>query len=877
MLTTLLSLTMALAVPLAAAEFKPLTLAVVDDGSGAPVDAYSYQAWYDAPGLEDRPDQNKWTDVASPSGSVEIQAPTSCRLHVDVRAPDYIGGSAPSDEFIIRSSDSTRRIVIRLRRGITVSGTIRDSETKKPIAGAVVAPNVPYSFFWGPDEHKQVRTGADGRYQLRGVDPKLGIDVEHDAYIHQHGGMQNDKPIGPIHDILLEPEPRFEVTAVDPSGKPLEGVRTDDRMNEQAVSGKDGKLVLVGPVIYFGLTFRKEGFIDATIPVKKVGNTREKPEGLVVVMEPAVVLAGRVLAPDGRPVPSFTIAAGPGKLPARRDCAQRDVQSRDGRFQLHLPKEGTTWLGVSADGFAVWEGSVDFKRGGEPVEVRLAPGVAVTARVLGPQAVRDRVEAKLVPRRDKTGIGGLPAEPPSEELAIRRTRPSADGTLRFEHVRPDRYRLFLEGRGNPHRVLALDVPGHGLDVGTVHLDVPTATGRIEGRVWRPKYMEEGPWAFTKGYVGAFRFEAIPGIDEGESIEFRADENGRFAVDNVPVGLTTVGFSYAMADVIHTDTWQVRVVEGQTTEVRAHDPARPHRLALAFAIGDGSKAQYESGTGLGAARGVDNVTLTSSFFAEIEKRERRPLEPSFRVALTPLSQGTLSFEEPNWADLDAERNLVLPDVGAGRYRLRVYDWLGSTDLESEPLFDREVVVPPDGRGQVEIALGAGCITGKIPPLKENFKRPVVVTAVAKGGRERTRQARCDDGGNFCVRYLSPGSYSLFIHDPKSGFCRVDDVQVPAGAVDIGERVLTPGATIRGAISFVRPTRVPDEVVATHSTGASVRLAFEVYSSFDRFEIAGFWPGRWRVSARGGEERLGVSEVNVDGTGLFPVDLTAGETP
>ncbi len=60
--------------------------------------------------------------------------------------------------------------------------------------------------------------------------------------------------------------------------------------------------------------------------------------------------------------------------------------------------------------------------------------------------------------------------------------------------------------------------------------------------------------------------------------------------------------------IDSYTWSALVVEGKTTIVRAFDPEGRREFTLAFAIGDGSKAQYESGTGLGASRKVDNVTV-----------------------------------------------------------------------------------------------------------------------------------------------------------------------------------------------------------------------------------------------------------------------------
>ena len=109
------------------------------------------------------------------------------------------------------------------------------------------------------------------------------------------------------------------------------------------------------------------------------------------------------------------------------------------------------------------------------------------------------------------------------------------------------------------------------------------------------------------------------------------------------------------------------------------------------------------------------------------------------------------------------------------------------------------------------------------------------------RLEARRAHCDVHGNFCARYLSPGTYSLFFNDPESGYCRVDDVEVRAEVVDIGERSLLGGARLSGSIRFALPSRVPDEIVAVGPSGVSVRRAFSNESSFDRFELAGLWAG------------------------------------
>ncbi len=145
------------------------------------------------------------------------------------KAPDYIGGYPMLNEFVIKSTDKPRRVVVRLRRGITVRGTVRDSQTKNPIAGATVAPVIHVLPIWEPDEDKQVKTGADGRDEVRGVDPALGVSASHPEYVRDLE-FPDGKTTGPKHDIFLKPKPglTIAVKVVDSSGKPLEGVMVSD-------------------------------------------------------------------------------------------------------------------------------------------------------------------------------------------------------------------------------------------------------------------------------------------------------------------------------------------------------------------------------------------------------------------------------------------------------------------------------------------------------------------------------------------------------------------------------------------------------------------------------------------------------------------------
>ncbi len=319
------------------------------------------------------------------------------------------------------------------------------------------------------------------------------------------------------------------------------------------------------------------------------------------------------------------------------------------------------------EGDAGW---TEFKRGGEPLQVRQSPGVVVSARVVVPEALRDGVNARLILRRDKSEIERQLDKTRTEGPATRTASISPDGVLRFENVRPDQYRLIIKGRGVAATNLAIDVTDADLDLGTLRIDgLGTATGRIEGRVWHPRTRVEVPGHSPMGMLsGNLVFAASTPATTG-AVWIQADENGCFTVERVPVGLTTVGFAFTYSHVIDYYTWSAVVVEGQTTVVRPFEPDGRGKFTLAFAVGNGSKSALQSGTGLGAARKVDNVTKSSRLFAALRKTGATPRQPMFQVELVPISKGPRSFPTPDWDELDAVRKVVLGDVSPGTYRLR----------------------------------------------------------------------------------------------------------------------------------------------------------------------------------------------------------------
>ncbi len=420
-------------------HLKPVTVVVVGREGEAPIGSFSYQAWFEEGDRVEPVNEAAWTPVVSRDGTFEIRVPTACKLFVVMKAPDYFGDSPMLNEFVVKSTDNPRKVVVRLRRGITVKGTVRDSRTKEPIAGATVARIIHAFPRTEPEEDGTVKSDADGKYVIRGVDPTLGVLVTHPGH-NFFANLRDGKPIGPEFDILLTGGLTVKARVVDSDGKPLEGVRTIDFSGSQVASGRDGILVFRNPNLGFALPFRKDGFIEKEIEREEVERSVSDPKGLVVVMERTISLTGRVVAPDGRPVAAFVVAAGPSdrvlwneapvvtdavsKIPSRSKSVRADVRDVEGKFSLELAKEGKTWVGVAAEGFAAWEGWMDFKRGGGPLEVRLSHGFVVSARVEAADRLKGRIKARLVPSSRQVGYRRH-----SLRTSCRGTRDSAGGRL----------------------------------------------------------------------------------------------------------------------------------------------------------------------------------------------------------------------------------------------------------------------------------------------------------------------------------------------------------------------------------------------------------------------------------------------------------------
>lgn len=273
-------------------DLKPIVLAVVDAETGAPISSFAYIASYRSPLRAGWTDRNDWIRVDSRLGTTKLQAPISCELSVSVKAAEYIRDIRAPEPFLIRSSDKHRQLTVRLKRGVTVKGLVRDSRTGRPIAGASVAPVIGGPLVANRDKVRETITRTYGRYEVHGVDPELGVEASHPDYAYEQSNDDTRRTNAAIHHIRLVPKKRLTVKVVDREGRPLAGVTASEWDTKLATSNRRGVLAFLIRSRFEEGTFQKEGFVTQKLELEQIRPKPAEPHEFVLVTQPATRLAG---------------------------------------------------------------------------------------------------------------------------------------------------------------------------------------------------------------------------------------------------------------------------------------------------------------------------------------------------------------------------------------------------------------------------------------------------------------------------------------------------------------------------------------------------------------------------------------------------------
>lgn len=365
---------------------------------------------------------------------------------------------------------------------------------------------------------REVRTGSDGRFGVRHLEPG-----QHPMVVvaggHAPAVLGVTVQVGATESVRVSLTAGAVVhgTCRGADGAPVAHVEVATRdvpraASRHATSDVDGRYRLVDVVV--GEVALAATAPSVTTPVTTTlvthsGRTLQWDPVFDAALDPAEVVTGRVVGPDGRGLPNHRVVAEPDP-PARATPVSR-LTGSDGTFRLAVPWERVRLLvfgDVSASGFPVAV-AAGIPRGAGDVELVVQPATlsGVRARVIDSAGMP--VAATLqVWHQDARVWREVPSQPGTGVVEL---VPMLPGTCTIEIRSPDHPWLRLDAQELPR--------GRVLELGDLVLE-PGA--RVEGNV---TFVDGGaPGSLTLRFVDE---------DAGREVGAAEVREGRFRSNPLP--------------------------------------------------------------------------------------------------------------------------------------------------------------------------------------------------------------------------------------------------------------------------------------------------------------------------------------------------------
>ncbi|MBK9965638.1 MAG: carboxypeptidase regulatory-like domain-containing protein [Holophagales bacterium] len=855
---------------------------------------------------------------------------------VTAEHPEYEKGKVGG--ISLQPGETRTGAVVALRRGLVVTGTVKDPEGN-PIAGAelTLSPSrVVRSSrggmrmqmaFGGLADAPTARSGADGRFELKGVaagdwgltakSPGRATEVVDPVKL-----VRDARP-DPI-DIVLSPGASIAGFVLRKTGGGVEGYTVVPRPSGGSAAGNfgsgarptgpDGGFVLDG--LKAGETYDLQLFGGASMgpgPAKK---------GIVAPaanVEWIIEGAGRIegVAVDGRtgqPLTSFEISyqtdrfggsamMSSGRRPGGRGTGRVGdpvvVEAPDGRFVLEDVPAGKWLVGVAAKGYQAGRAAgvvVEEATTTDGVEIRVAPGSTLKVRVTDAKSGRGVPEAQVGAIGE---AGGSSFQ--SGELVT-----DVDGRLEVEGLAPGRTKVSVSHADYTDRTESVDLKEGGSSV-----EVALSRGSSLGGVVLSETRQPVPGAEV-ALEGANAPGRGFGSGGGESAT--TDASGRFRFDHLAPGRYTLGASVPAqaaepveAIVVAGESKDdvVLVLAGGAT-IRGVVSGLSETLRAGVGVNASGPREY----GASARTGADGRFELSG--APAGTISLRATAGDFFAGATRSASGSVTIAE---GQKEAEAEIVFEGTGALSGRVtrggspvpeaRLFlggprgASSGSGRTDESGSYRIEGLTPGDYTVNVQAAAGGGRgvskeirIDGEASldvelPMARLFgivvdgstKQPLAdarVTANLDGGSSsRPGFASSDSNGRFFVDDVEPGAYTLTLR--RSGYQEASDtVSATEAGGDAGTIEMTRGEglelRVRDGIYQI-PLRSAN-VRVRDGAGATVTSTWLSLDGDGKGEISSLRPGRYTlVLASSGYATQVLEGIVVPGAPL-PVALTPG---
>lgn len=730
--------------------------------------------------------------VTGEDGSFNVaHAPTKWRT-IQARSGDLVGASA-----FTKSA-----AVIRMTRGASVSGSVRDAKTQAAVA------NMPVSLFPGSGMGARTRTtftDAKGNYSITGILPG-SYDVR---AVRQDYSMASisaslaaaDKA---TKNLLVTQLARVSGTVLDEGKRPVPVARMRPQMvsressmmqtqmtGQPIYSGPDGRFtVRAGPDADLQIEANRKGY-----PVARSVSMRlspgERKSGVVIIVPSGVAVTGKVTDRDGKPLSGVSVAAGESRGEAGMGMIRRVTlnsmferedslkTAADGSYEIRV-KEGTWDFAFHREGFAAKSVRAQQLSASTPkeIDVTLDPGVSISGRVT----------------RSGAGLAGVVVNSFGDS-APSMAETGADGSFRIDDLTPGQVILNVSKEDEFIRVMRpVTAPATGVDI-----EIPPG-GRVSGRVV-DKTTRQPVTSFEAGISSSGGGVGMVMMFSPRMRPFTS-EDGSFLLENVPAG-SQIQLLVAAPGYTTARLPNVKVEEGKEVADLTVELDRGVRVG-------GRVTGPEGGPLSGVSVRIDVGT----------SRGGMPPPPMNRSGAVTDSNGEYSIEA----------------VEAGE-KMFIFNRTGYVSVTKS-------VTLSGSEARVDAQLGSGVrVSGVV--VTEGGAPVEDASVSARSGAEAAsyRGTRTDANGGFVLEGLAPGRYRFSAS--KTGYATGEVEDVDVSTTSMVRIQLRTGGTVTGHVTGLTAAELQQAIVMVNSVNSYASAAVDASGNY---RVDGAPTGTVRIMAR-----------------------------
>jgi hypothetical protein len=729
---------------------------------------------------------------------------------------------------------------LKLAKGGTISGSVRDMKSQLPVVGARVAV-APSGRFGSRDASIDAITDAKGNftlgplaagtYDVRPSRPGYSIDGAQSITVKAADSAQKA--------LYATARARISGSVVDDDKRPVAAAHLNARSTARGdmfsfmpargntgdgYSAPDGRFILRDVIIDSDIQVDavKRGYPGGKSSSMKLA-AGEKKTGVMITIPRGMAVTGRVTDKDKKPLSGVGVEAiesANDPMGGMRRMVMSNMQQRtddtyrtgsDGTFSIRV-KEGTYDLAFKREGYSaksVRGTKVDSST--KPIDVVLDPGVEISGRVTRAGAGVEGVNVRAISQ------DGMASTVSGSDGSFRLTD-LTPGQMMLNVAKPDSFIQEMRSVSAPTRDLVIEVPGGG---------------RITGRVL-DKNSHQPVTSFLAGVTtsrsGGGMVMMMPPMQK----QFTSDD-GSFVLEGIKPGMTQVVVNapgYTTARVPN-----IEVEDGKTAPDVEVDVETGAKLTGRVTGPDGSPLagvsvrndQMGGGARVMRFDGNDNSATT---------------DPSGEYTIDSLEPGEKTFSFNHSGYIGQQKTVT---IAGGK----------------------------DARLDVQMSTGIRA-TGFVVTDSGSPVADATVNAFSASEVDGGRSGRSDANGAFTIEGLAPGHYTF--NAAKTGYTAgtVRDVDIAtSGPVRV---ILKNGGVITGHVNGLTPKELEQtSVFANAAGGGGMGGSTAPVDSGGNFRIEGAPSGTVRITARAGAMFGGSSKsaapktVELEPGGTAQVDI------